>query len=384
MSSYFEWKSGIQNRNYYVLHELQKNERIGKIVSVDFLPYTWRKAAKEYWKGVVRGTKTGNIVYGDTTSSCFQINSKIYVYSTIDSIIAERTVRKELGRIKKVLNLNNIIFWSYNPMFVKFMGQIKDQLIVFDAVDNWIEHPNFCDYKPRLMRNYRYLAENADLIFTVAEELKIFFQELKRKKDTHWIPNGVDLGHYQRPELKSRKNKLNKIKKPIIGYIGTIQNRFDIDMVKYLAEKNQDKSIVLIGPIWKPVEKEVKNKLGKFKNVHFLGRVPFQEAPAYIHKFDVGIIPHKIDEFIKYTNPMKMFEYLACGKPIVSTPGAGVDMLSDLVYLARTADEFNNKVEKALREDNENLKQQRLDLVRRHSWGKRVEKMKEIMFEKLS
>ncbi|MBT5502708.1 glycosyltransferase [Candidatus Falkowbacteria bacterium] len=385
MSSFFDWDHGIVNRNYNILHSLEKDDRIGKIVGVDFLPIGWKKAVKHYFQNILWEIRTADIVYGDLTSACYRRTDKIYAYTSIDSLFSFKKVARELKRVEKMLNLNNVVFWSYNPMFTEFIGKLNEKMFIFDTVDNWVEHPQYTKLmrKGRLGRNYKKIADKANLIFTVSDELKDFYKEMDRTKDVHWIPNGVDFDLFNDPEKIDKENELNKLEGKIIGYFGTIEDRLDFDLIATLAKKHKDKQIVLCGPIWPVVKHEFNKKLGKYKNITTTGRIKYQDAPSYINKFDVAIIPHKINNFIKSTNPMKMYEYLACGKPVVTTKGAGVDMFKDLMYITNDHDKFSDFIDQAIAEDSPELTAKRRNAVKKHSWRARVEKMTELMFNKL-
>ncbi|NQT49358.1 glycosyltransferase [Candidatus Kuenenbacteria bacterium] len=385
MSSFFDWDHGIVNRNWNIMNALAKEDRIGKIVGVDFLPLGWKKAVGHYFKNILWEIKTAEMVYGDLMSACYRRTDKIFAYTTIESVYSLRKVARELRRVEKILNLKNIVFWSYNPMFVEFIGKLNEKLFVFDTVDNWAEHPTYTKMmrKRKLLRNYKTISDKADLIFTVSDELKDFYKEMDRVKDVHWIPNGVDFDHFNDPEKIKRDNKLSKIDKPIIGYLGTIESRIDLDLLVKIANAHKNKELVLCGPIWPVIKHEFKKKLGKLKNVHALGRIKFDDAPSYVHKFNVAIIPHKVNEFVNTMNPMKMYDYLACGKPIVATKGAGIEMFKDHIHITNDSDKFIELINKAIDEDSPEKQAERRNAVRKHSWTARADKMTELMFSKL-
>ena len=385
MSTFYDWDHGIVNRNFNILNALAEEERIGKIVAVDFLPTKLRNAAGHYLKNILWEIKTGEMVYGDLTSACYQRTDKIYAYTTIDSIFSFNHVARELKRVEKILNLKNIVFFSYNPMFVEFIGKLNEKLFVFDTVDNWLEHPTYPKLisKKRLMKNYEVIAKKADLIFTVSEELRDFYKKLDRAKDVNWIPNGVDYEHFN-DELKvDKKNELAKFDKPIIGYLGTIENRIDLDLIAKIARAHKDKEIVLCGPVWPIVKREVKKKLGDLKNVHLLGRIKFEDAPSYVNKFDVAIIPHKLNSLVQTMNPMKMYDYLACGKPVVATGGAGLSMFKEHIHIADDPEKFIEAIDHELKSDSKEKQNNRRSAVRPHSWKARADTMTELIFDKL-
>jgi len=385
MSTFYDWDHGIVNRNYNILNKLAKDERIEKIVAVDFLPIGFKKAAKHYLQNILFEPKSAEMIYGDLTTACYQKTDKIYIYTSIDSLFSLKTVAKEQRRVEKILNLKNIVFWSYNPMFVEFIGKLNEKMFIFDTVDNWSEHAGYAKLikKKKLLQNYQTIAKKADLIFTVSNELKKFYQKFNRTNNVHWIPNGVDFDFFNDEQAIQKENLISNISEPIIGYFGTIQERVDLELIAKIAKKHLNKKIVLAGPIWPSIKKQFNLELGDLNNVITTGRIKYQDAPSYINRFDIAIIPHKVDEFIKSTNPMKMYEYLACGKPVVSTQGAGLDMFADHIYIADNHDEFKYFIDKAFEEDCAKLQAQRRNAVKTHSWTNRVKKMTDLMFNKL-
>jgi teichuronic acid biosynthesis glycosyltransferase TuaH len=386
MSTFYDWDHGIVNRNFNILQALEKEREIEKIVAVDFLPVGIKQAVSHYLKNILSEPKNHEMLYGDTTSACWQRSDKLYVYSTIDSLFSNETVGKELRRVEKILNLKNIVFWSYNPMFTNFIGKLNEKLFVFDTVDNWAEHPNYLKMikKKKLLANYKVIAEKADVIFTVSEAMVDFFKDLGRTKDIHWIPNGVDYDHFNDPEKVEQENKLSEFTKPIIGYLGTIEERVDIDLIVKIAKHHSDKKIALCGPIWPGIKKELHEKIKGIENIHTFGRIDFDDAPSYLNKFNVAIIPHKLNKFVESMNPMKMYDYLACGKPVVATQGAGIDMFKDHIYIAKSENEFISNIDQALLEDSPEKREARKAAVKQHSWRERTDKMTEIVYKKLN
>lgn len=378
MSKYSDWQKGVVNRNYHILHNLTKNENINKIIAVDFFPFTWKKAIKTYIKDQILNDTRGSIKYGDLTSRCWQISSKILVYSTIDSVLNSKKIIFELNKIIKMQEMeNNLIVWNYNPLYTDYLhNQFNQVLNIFDAVDDWLEHASYKKYKNKLKKNYQDILENSNLIFTVSQYLK---KELfKNQNNVHWMPNGVDLDFFQSQTNVSER--LNDIPKPIIGFLGILQDRIDSNLLEFLAKKNTDKSIVLAGPVWKNFPKE---KLNKYSNVYFLGPIPYQEIPSLYNGFDVGIITYKTTKFIQSTDPMKFYEYLAAKLPIVSTPVAGLDRFQELIQIADTHEKFHHLINQAIKEDKDELIEEKLNVLKNNTWQYRIKQMIDLIYNKI-
>ncbi|MBU1131154.1 glycosyltransferase [Patescibacteria group bacterium] len=375
MSSYSEWQAGVQNRNYHILQNLIKDERVGKVITVDYLPPTWKRFYKNWQRNILAKT-AGEITVSNPLVKIIKISDKLTVYSSVFSKISKKKFYGQLKRFLSREKFKNFIVWSYYPLDVDYFKELPAKLFIFDTVDNWCEHPSYEKFKNQLKENYQIIDRQADLIFTVSADLQKLYEDSNK---VYWISNGVDLKHYQQSYPIINRD-IGEIKKPIIGYVGTIQDRLDQDLLEYLAKSNPDKSIVMVGPIWYP---QIKERFKKFSNIYFLGRKSYEEVPMYIQQFDVGIIPHKIDKFIKSTNPMKMYEYLACQKPVVSTAGGDIEQFKDLVYITNDFKQFNDYLQKALKDDNHQLKERRLASVKDHSWLKKVEEMLNLLEQKL-
>lgn len=381
MSHYTDWQRGRVNRNYHILNQLQQDDRIGKIVTVDFLPFNWHKAAKIYLENIIWPMRDLEIVYGDLTSACHRVNESLYVYSTVDSIYSHNMVVHEIQRIVKVLNLDNVVFWSYNPLFHELLHDVAKETVdrrafVFDAVDNWLEHPAFRGHERQLRHGYDTIAKEADLVFTVSESLqKTLFAN--RTKPTYRIANGIDPLHFKTPATPyAVPSELANLPRPILGYHGVIEGRVDTDLIREIAKRNPKASVVLIGAgIWRSHRARLAKELGGLPNIHLLPFVPYQQLPQYLHAFDVAIVPHKVNAFTRSMDPMKFYEYTAAGKPVVTTPVEGMDTFRNVFYVAKTADEFNKQIALALREDSPALRQTRQEVVADDSWQGRVELM---------
>jgi glycosyltransferase involved in cell wall biosynthesis len=374
MSRYSDWQKGIANRNYHVLHNLVKSEQVNKIIAVDFLPFNWKMAVKTYINDQILKDTRGEVVYGDLTSRCWQISSKILVYSTIDSILNPARITNELKRIIEKEGMEqNLVVWSYDPMYVDYFNKFENATYVFDAVDDWLSHSSYKKYADVLSGNYETIKAKSDLIFTVSEYLRDNLFD--KQRHVHWLPNAVDLEFFQQ-ETKVHP-LLAKFPHPVCGFLGILQDRIDTDILKHLAESNPEMSIVLAGPVWKNFPQA---ELNKYQNIHFLGPIKHWEIPMLYNGFDVGIIPYKTNKFVKSTDPMKYYEYLAANLPIVSTPIPGSERFGEMVIVANSPEQFNGAVDQSLAGEREILKNERIKMLENNTWLKRVGEMMELVF----
>lgn len=374
MSSFQEWESGIVNRNFHVLKNLITRPEIGRILAIDYLPFSLKRGLKSYLESQAFGVK-GRVIYRDFTNRLVQVDAsrlgrhrdKLYAFSTIDSVVSEGLAMRSIVRAVHKIKLERSMLWSYLPLYTKPFELFKDRLTIFDAVDDWRNHSSYQSQRQKLEHNYTIISEKADCIFTVADDLRLLFGG---KKNVHWIPNGVDYERWQ--GQANFPDDLVGIPAPIIGYAGVIQHRIDLKLLQQIAEKNPNKSFVFVGIVWPDVDQ---SKLQKLPNVYFLGQKPYNELPRYITHFHIGIIPHKVDPFTKSMNPLKLYEYLACGLPVVSTPVAGLEMFPGMVRIASDSDYFSQQIDEALATDSQEQRLMRKAAVKPHTWTARVDNM---------
>ena len=369
MSSYGEWDNGTSNRNFQIFKQLKNNPKIDKILTVDYLPHTIKRALRNYKENILIPTK-GIIIKKSRFTKIYQPEEKVTVYSTIFNIFSMKKMLRDLNIYLKKNGYKNIILWSYYPINVEYFNELEYSVSVFDTVDNWCEHASYKKIKHKIAENYKKIKEKANIIFVLSQSAEEIFSP--RKDNIFHITQGVDLAHYMMKN-KLINNDIAKIHHPIIGYIGIIQeNRINLDLIEYIAKKNLDKSIVLIGPIW---NKDHEKLLKTYSNIYLLGKKGYKETPDYINQFDVGIIPHLLNDFIKYTCPMKIYEYLACGIPVVTTDAPGVEQFKNVVSVSNDFEKFNILINEELKNNSQEKREARIKFIKDHTWEKKVDQM---------
>jgi len=164
--------------------------------------------------------------------------------------------------------------------------------------------------------------------------------------------------------------------RPVFGYTGTIHpERLHVDLVYQVANGLERGSIVLLGP--NHLGARDCSRLRSTGRVHVLGPVPYAEIPDWMRAFDVCIVPHRVTAFTESLNPIKLWEYLAAGKPIVSTAVAGFRDYPEFVYLASDAEQFSTALGAALSESHALPVARRAEALK-HSWTNRISQIEEI------
>jgi hypothetical protein len=249
-----------------------------------------------------------------------------------------------VGMLRLLLRLRGIrrpITWFVVPHMAPVVGQLGERLSVYYCIDDYAALPDVDVEAVRAMDET--LTRRADLVFVASDTLL----EKKRALNphTHVSPHGVDYDHFvkaQDPALPIPEDAAG-LPRPVIGFFGLIERWIELDLVKYLAEQRPHWSFLMIGRIAVP-EAEVP----RLPNIHFIGRRPYETLPAYGKAFTVAIIPYHLTQQVLHSNPIKLREYLAMGRPIVSVSAPEIDKFADWVAIARTREEYLAKLDAAV------------------------------------
>lgn len=196
------------------------------------------------------------------------------------------------------------------------------------------------------------------------------------------IKNAGDFNHFSKAISNNYAipKELRNLKKPIIGYYGAICEWFDTKILEKLAINYPIASIVLIGNV---DNQKVTELSKKYNNIFLLGEKSYETLPAYLQEFDVCLIPFIINELIKATDPVKIYEYFAAGKPVVATEIPDLKEFKEFLYLSTTIDDFCENVERALTEKDSQLKIKRQEIAKNNTWGKRGEQLNSLIREQI-
>jgi UDP-galactopyranose mutase len=256
---------------------------------------------------------------------------------------ANRLQKNMLDKFLKNKESDDLLFWYYTPMMMSYSGHYNAGLTVYDCMD---ELSAFKDAPANLKRYEQDLINKADVVFTGGHSL------FKAKKNCHSnifpFPSSIDKKHFEQARtITQQPIDQASIAGPRFGFYGVIDERFDIELIRNVAAARPDWNFILLGPVVK-IDPAT---LPQAENIHYLGGKTYNELPNYLAGWDVAIIPFAINESTKYISPTKTPEYLAAGKPVISTPIQ--DVISPygengLVEIAPDAETFITAAEKLL------------------------------------
>jgi len=256
-------------------------------------------------------------------------------------------------QIKQTVSLVDHPFWH------RLARGIPGSLVVYDCMD---DHAGFSNHTEAIRDGEQELFKEADVVVTTSLPLS---EKVAAVRENVLIRNAAEVDFFAcKPALLYYKSE-----RPVIGYFGAISEWFDIKLIVAAARHYPDYDFLLIGSTYGCDIKEAET----LPNIIFVGEVPYPELPGYLYAFDVCLIPFRLVELILCTNPVKMYEYLAAGKPVVATAMPEVKQLSDYIYISESEDAFIANIDQALKEANcQELIEKRQIFARQHCWSNRI------------
>lgn len=270
------------------------------------------------------------------------------------------------------------ITWFMIPHLPSVMGRLGERLSVYYCIDDYASLPDVDAAAVREMDEQ--MTRNANLVFVASETLL----ESKRRlnPETYVSPHGVDVDHFARARDESTPipADIAHLSHPIVGFFGLIERWIDLDLIDYLAAQRPQWTFLLIGRLAVPLDDEKRRP-----NVDFLGKRPYAELPIYGKQFDAAIIPYRLTQQVLHANPIKLREYLAMGKPIVSVRTPEIEKYGDFVAIVDSREEFLAQLDAVLAHpDSPEDARRRISRIAGESWDARIRDVLEIVQRRLT
>ena len=301
--------------------------------------------------------------------------------------VSKNTLPEKINHTLKALldscmytnNIQKYILWYYSPMALPYSDHLNPAITIYDCMD---ELSAFKAAPPRLKELEVCLMNRADLVFTGCHSLYEGKKHLHH--NIHPFPSSIDKSHFVKARIfKEDPPDQAAIPHPRFGFYGVIDERFDIELIDKLSALRPDWHFVLVGPVIKINP----DSLPVRENIHYLGRKEYKDLPDYLSGWDVAMLTFALNESTKYISPTKTPEYLAGGKPVIST--SITDVVTPygklgLVKIADTAEEFITAAEQILaNKNNKELSKKVDDFLANISWNKTWSRMTALIDEAL-
>jgi nucleoside-diphosphate-sugar epimerase/glycosyltransferase involved in cell wall biosynthesis len=351
--------------NHHVLRELAKSRRVLWLNSL---------ATRKPQLGSARDLGKIKRKLGEFAKGPVNVENDLWVFSPLviplphspgARALNRQVLRGTLRMLRKKLEIDRFHLWTFLPGTADYVGTLGEDMAIYYCVDEWSMF-SYLD-REQTVAAEQALLSRVDVTFAINDALA----EAKRERCpmTFISPHGVDHALFARalePQTIIPAD-LAAIPGPRIGFYGTLRDWVDYELLASVARARPHWHIVLIGQVLTDV-----SILEGLPNVHLLGQKRHDELPAYCKGFDVGIIPYKIDERMRFVNPLKMREYLSAGLPVVSTDVPEVRRYPTLVTVADTPDGWVAAIEAALANNSDQARASRTAAMTTETWAVRV------------
>lgn len=264
---------------------------------------------------------------------------------------------------------------SFDPTFSRVNTHLEMALKVYHCVDNIAGERYIARHGVRREKEF---AQNADVVISTSPALAQKFNTTTTRSVC--VPNAADFNLFNKPSL-SEPEEFNRIGHPRILYMGNIGLRLDYNNLEWLAKTYPDLQLVFVGP--KDAREFKGEGLEKCPNVWFLGAKPYERLNDYVCAADVCLIPFEPNDLTKYIYPLKINEYLATGKPVVSSRFADLSDFESVIYSYSSKEELYNAIKCALEEDNPQKASERKQVASQNTWEERGKQFNRVLEEAL-
>lgn len=304
-----------------------------------------------------------------------KIHDNLWVYTPIvlpfPHSAAARAVngyilRATLQALRLYLEMDEFQLWTFLPNIADYVGTLGESLVVYYVVDEWSMF-SYID-TDQTVASERKLLDKADAVFAVCHALAD--NKRKHNPETHLATHGVDHALFAKAldPATPVPADIASLPGPVIGFYGTLHDWVDLELIAFLAKRHPEWSLVLLGQALSDV-----SAVDGLPNVHLLGRKAHAELPSYCKGFDVGLIPYRIIERMKYVNPIKLREYLSAGIPVVSTAVPEVGYYTEHCTVAADHEAFEQGVVAALASDSRERQLARSQAMLSETWEAKVD-----------
>lgn len=310
--------------------------------------------------------------------------------------VRQRALRVALARLGGAAP----ILWLLRPFHADQIGRYGEKLVVYHVTDEYSSFPTVTD-RAAFARSEEALLRRADLVLVTSPAL--LASKGRLNPHTHLVPNAVDYAGFQaaladpassrqiadgrlvvEASGESASPSSGPIARPRIGYVGALNEKIDFALLTAVAQARPDWQLVLVGALDLMADPHRADALKRLPNVHWLGRVPVEQVPAAIAAMDVCLLPYARNAWTANIDSLKLYEYLACGRPVVATDVPAARAFASLVHIAAGADAFVAAIDAALVDDTPARAEARRAAAAANTWDMRVAQIEDLLTEALA
>jgi len=305
--------------------------------------------------------------------------SKLHVRQKKIIAVDQYVLRRFSHSLLHHLGLNKTdVLYLFHPSYLDYIDAVPHSCLVYHAYDDLSKQGGYDGY---IENKEKQLLAKADLVFASSRLIQNRLIDISGREDVVFIPNGVDFDCFSDNSV-SEPTDICSIPHPRIGYVGAINRKVDLGLLMYMAENLSGCSFVMVGPIGQidSADERLLDKLKDCKNVYFLGSKAPDEISAYMHHCDINTMIYKSDQNLWASSgyPLKLHEYLAVGKPVISADIESVREFGDVVIIPDSKSAWLGAIRSCLDESNTSKKTDaKRKVAMQNTWDNRVEALLE-------
>ena len=286
----------------------------------------------------------------------------------------QRQLLRSLRPILRRLGFHRPILWTYPPRSALLLGKLNERLRIYHCIEAFEEQKQHPSCRAWMVEYGRRLTTQCEIVMACSHRL---CDQLHRwRQDVVFLPPGVDLAVFDPQRATEPPPELRELQRPLLGYIGSIDQRVDVELLEAVARACPKATLVLVGPIHHAIPV---GGLRRLPNVRLIDPQPKEVVPRYIRQMDVCLIPYKVTPFTEVILPLKLFEYLAMGKSVVSTHLKELRPYASVIRLVDTPAQFIAAVQATLA-SGATQRSEEVDVRRQlASWDDRVAQVSELI-----
>jgi glycosyltransferase involved in cell wall biosynthesis len=291
--------------------------------------------------------------------------------ATLNARIVERLCKSSVQK----LNFQNPVLWLYKPEHSRLIGRLGERAVVYHCIDEYTA--GISGRKRQVIQSLEAeLMQRANVVF--ANSQLTYENKRHYNPHTYHLPSAADVAHFSTAAdiTVPVSPELAHLPHPQLLVLGNINEKIDIPLLNGLAGQRPDWTLILIGQVNGPVPQF--DELCAKPNVHYLGKRRYADLPSLLRSADLCLLPYVQGEITRYRSPLKLYEYLATGKPIVSTPHPEVEQFNEFVTIASRSG-FISAIENTLAHDTQDKKENRIAVARQQTWDNRIDRMIEYL-----
>jgi glycosyltransferase involved in cell wall biosynthesis len=377
-----DWNAGLPtNRQQIMTRAAQRGHRVLFVESGGHIGrHLWRLVA-----GPNRGSVARRLFGGERPAEAITVEKALTLVPwgqkfRLANRINSRLTGMRVRRAGRALDGPRIL-WLYDPTAFELVGRAGEDLTVYDVVDDYAEQVGPDARRRRFVAAADEAAAlRSQVVFATTTGL--YERQLQRNPETHLVRNGADFAHFS--HTNGTAPQVRSVAAPVVGFAGNLTaEKVDFDLLEAVARTRSDWSLVLVGPPAEDARGRL-DRLGALDNVHVLGFVPYDELPAYVSGFSVGVIPYRATAYTRNCSPLKVFEYLAAGKAVVASGVPELGGMEPDVNLAEGPEAFAAAIESALAVTSPEAVARRRATAEKNTWETRTERLLDLVEGKLA